>query len=260
MLSDINCIAESTFKALLRQRLTAFFLTLTAIFIGFGLLMSTVDIGVRFRLFENLLLGMQTFLLHIAGWLYLFEMVRKEQSLGLFVLPLTTTIKRSHYFIGRFLGVVWLMLLLLAFFAIIDSLLMLIISGSVNIGLLQQLYLLSLSALLSMATLYFLTTLVSPVNAIIYSVIIWFIGNGLDELLLFAEKKLTATSTELIRGLYYLWPNFSFFDKTELVANEIGLSWQQIAFPSIYSLLYSSLLLWAATLIYQRKALNPMAE
>ena len=99
----IKTIIYYTALSLLRQKITSFFLITTIFLIGIGTLMSTVDIGIRFRLFENILLASQTLLIHLFAWIYTFEQWRKEFSQNLFVLPLSTDISRFQYLVGRYL-------------------------------------------------------------------------------------------------------------------------------------------------------------
>lgn len=222
--------------------------------------MSSVDIGVRFRLFENLLISFQALLLHLAAWLYLFEMLRKEQAFGLYVLPLSTPLPRWQYFLGRFFGVAWLIASLTLLFLALDTVLLAWISQSVKPALLWQVAMLGCSALLGMALMQFLAVLTNPITAVVYSIMLWLIGNGLDELVIFAGQKLNVASQSICWTLYYLWPNFSFFDFTDRVANGYAVTATQTSFTLCYCLGYCALLLGAACFLYQKQALQPMAE
>jgi Cu-processing system permease protein len=259
-LSDTKTIAAITFLSLRRQRITPFMLTLGLIFIALGLLMSSVDIGVRYRLFENILTSAQAFLLQMIAWLYTFEMIRKEQSLSLFVLPLSTSVSRYSYYSGRFIGVALMLAVFSLFFFIIDIFLLRWIEQQWVFQPLIQLCLFFFSALLSMAILYFFSSFVSAINAVIYSIMFWFIGHGLDELLIFAQTKLAPSVASTVQGLYYILPNFSFFDISSMAINRLPISTESWLFPILYSLGYSFILLALCNLIYQKKPLYPASS
>ena len=56
-LSFVSAIARATLISLLRNRLTVFLISMMVLFTLLCVLISTVDAGIRFRLFENLMLS-----------------------------------------------------------------------------------------------------------------------------------------------------------------------------------------------------------
>lgn len=251
----ITAIASATLISLLRNKLTTFLLSLMVLFTLLCLVISTVDAGVRFRLFENLMLSGQALLLYGFAWLYSFEILRREQSDLLFMLPLSSGISRSNYLIGRFIGMASIILVLGGCFVLLDTLLILWLEKAFVWQPLMQIVITTFGAILAAAIVFCFGVVTPAFSAVIYSLLFWLIGHGLDELYLFAEQKMSAAAQITTKVFYYLLPNFSLTDLSSIALNRLPASSWDWIFPIIYSLGYSTLLLIIASLLYQRKAL-----
>ena len=248
-------IARATLVSLLRNRLTTFLISLMVMFTLLCVVISTVDAGVRFRLFENLMLSGQALLLYGFAWLYSFEILRREQSDLLFMLPLSTGIARSDYLIGRFLGLSLVIMILGGCFVLLDAILMFWLEGAFIWQPLMQIVITTFGAILAAAIVFCFGVITSAFSAVIYSLLFWLIGHGLDELYLFAEQQMSVVAQSITKLFYYLLPNFSLTDLSTTALNRLpSTSWDWI-FPMIYSLGYSAILLLIASSLYRRKAL-----
>lgn len=252
---SISAIAIATLVSLLRNRMTLFLILLMLAFTLLCLVISTVEEGLRVRLFENLMLSGQTLLLYGLAWLYSFEVLRREHSDLLFMLPLSTGLRRRDYLIGRFLGLALLIMLFGMCFLLLDTVLLRWLEGLFVWQPPLQILITTCGAVLAAALVFFFGVYSSAFSAVITSLLLWLIGHGLDELTLFAEHKLSLVAQHVSRFMYYLLPNFSFTDLTTTVLNRLpATSWDWL-FPIVYSLGYSALLLLFASHIYQKKAL-----
>lgn len=252
-----NCLAlaRATLLSLLRNRLTSFTLVLLVAFTALSLLMSTVDAGIRIRLFENILISVQTFLLYAVSWLFAFDLLRREQQELLYVLPLSTGISRSEYLCGRFLGLVFFLVILGACLLFLDALLLLVVEENIVMDVLLQIALTMCGAVLAAALVFALAVWTSAFAAVIFAVMLWVIGHGLDELIVFADQQLPAGAFHVSQGLYYLLPNFSITDMSTHVLNRLPMSWQAWLLPALYCLGYSALIMALACQAFHKKAL-----
>lgn len=91
---------------------------------------------------------------------------------------------------------------------------------------------------------------VSNTNAIIYAVFLFFIGSGADELALYAKEG-GAGLQALSWAVYYLLPNFSFFDP---LATEVMGS--KALFAILYFVIYGAILYFAAYQKLKKEALK----
>jgi hypothetical protein len=197
---------------LLKGVLFMLVLSLLAAFI-----LSNANIGRENKLFWDLLLIFEALWLHALTLLWAYELCKEEELLFLARLPLSTALTRSAYERGRFLA------LIVAFLPIALLIAVLNIAVASPLVVWQSL-LYSLSALLCGFMVLALSRLMSSVSAVLFSTAFCALGNGLDELYLYASwqkgaEVLNATS----EILYVVLPNFSLFDhQSEAVAGVLG--------------------------------------
>ncbi|MEF3191689.1 MAG: hypothetical protein K6347_03940 [Campylobacterales bacterium] len=234
-------------RSLLRQRATLIFLLLSLAMIGLSLSLGELNIAVPFRLFENVMLASQAYLLVIASVVYLFETLSKERLGGFFVLPLSTPLSRDGYLLALIGGIAIAIGLLLGLYLVADGLLLWLIEGEkANYWILVQLFNHALAALL--VTIVGLTTSqwVSSMNAIIYTLLFYMIGQGADELWLFSQQEKDEMLHIVAWVVYYLLPNFSRFDHLSLILSQDGCNLRELL---VYPILYAMAWGWALYLV-----------
>lgn len=219
--------------------------------------LSDVNIAVKFKLFEDVLLSSQMLLFHLAALFYAFELLSKDRHQGLFVLPLSTGMGHGSYLFSLWGGISIMVTILWGLFALVDVGILFLIEGEVHLLIIWQLFLYLLSALLVTALVVAGSRYVPSLNALIYAITFWMVGGGLDELLLFAEKGDSAALYFLASGLFYIFPNFSFFDFQSMVVNRAPLdAYAFYLFPIIYFLTATFLILMLGWLQYRKQALH----
>lgn len=245
-------------KSLFKHRATLLFLLLAALMLIVAFLLSDVNIAVRHKLFEDVLLSSQMFLLHLAAVFYAFDLFSRDRVQGLFVLPLASGVKRELYAISLMGTVIFMVAWLLLLFLGIDSLMLFLLEGTVPAIILWQLMLYLFSAVLLIVLIYCMSQLVAVMNAVIYGLMFFMIGSGLDELYLFAQKMQEDVSVQILaKFLYYVLPNFSHFDIQSLAVNRTFTEWYTVyLFPVLYFVGYTGVLMAIALHQYRKKALS----
>jgi hypothetical protein len=113
-----------------------------------------------------------------------------------------------------------------------------------------------LLSLFELAILIGLTILFSaittPLAGALYSIIIIYIGHSLNLL-----KNYVVHSGTFVKGIanlvYYVFPNLEKFNIRNSVVYSISPSSSQIIYPIVYSILFSIILLWLATLALKQQ-------
>ena len=176
--------------------------------------------------------------------LYAFFAMEKERKGGIFVFILIGGASRAAYLLSQFIALFGAVLFLFALFLVVDFVFLEVFAGSFGVEFLMRLLYLTLSsAMLAFLTLT-LARYVSNTDAVIYSILLFFIGNGADELVLYTK----GTSAFFSGLIYYVLPNFSFFDPLPLNAAE--------PFVFAYFALYSSLLFFLALFKFKKEVLR----
>ena len=238
-MKKIFSLASFYVRSLLKQKATNIFVILALAIIALAFALSDINIGSRYKLFEDLLLGSQMLFLHIAALFYMFDFLQKERSMGLFILPLSTGLKRSSYLLAQFLVLALLIALLFIIFMSIDALMLYIFEGVLRLAFLWQLFLYALSAMLLGFLVILFSQFVSIMNAMIYSVLFFFVGSGLDELFWYSEHFSSFSQTQklIVELLYHGLLNFSLFDIQSKVVNGFELDRvRDIIYPFVYAL------------------------
>lgn len=246
----VLALARFFMQGFFKQKATTVMVLITAIIVVLSWTISDVDIGSSHKLFEDVLLTSQLFLIHFMAIFYAYEYGQKERLGGIFVLPLSMGLSRSHYIFGVILGQ-WLMLLFFTvILLLIDSGALWLFEGSISFVVLWQVILNLFSAMLVVLLVLLFSQFVSVMNSVIYTLTLFFLGNGLDELYIYSHD---IKPNEFMQTMYsvleYIIPNFSLFDKLGAIVNRADedasvLYLQPVMYTIIASTLFISIMVW----------------
>lgn len=237
-------------KILIKNRATPLFGTIALASLVIAYFLSNVNIVIRFKLFEDILLTSQAYLLILCALFYTFELLTRDKISGFFILPLSLGVERNEYLLTLFIAPLGILFFLFLAFLGVDFLFLYFIEGEVHLGILYQLYLFFLEAALFSMIMTLFAQYVSIMNSATYALLLYLIGNGLDELKHLFGDNIAITT------LYYLFPNFSFFDMQSLVVNRLPLVSASYIFPTLYFIAYTSLIYGIAYAKYKKKVLD----
>jgi|APHig6443717497_1056834.scaffolds.fasta_scaffold00138_13 hypothetical protein len=238
-------------KSILSERATGLFIVLAVIFLTLSLSLSDINIAVKYKLLEDALLASQSFIMTLSAVFYAFLMMEKERKGGIFVFIFVGGCNRGEYLLSQFMALFTLISLILAAFLAVDAIFLSVFAEGINEGFLSRLTLSALaSSLLGFLTLT-LSRFVSNTNSVIYAIFLFFIGSGADELMLYASEENSIAAKALSQTVYYLLPNFSFFDPLA-----ITVAFSKEFFALLYFGLYGSLLFFAAHFKFKKEVLR----
>ncbi|MDR0747124.1 MAG: hypothetical protein LBE89_04445 [Helicobacteraceae bacterium] len=225
------------------------FLTFLSIMVCFAL--SDIDMGDhKQKLFLDLLLVFEAFWMHALALLWAFELGKNEQLLKLSRLPLSTALTRSRYEMCRFASII-------AAFMPVALLLFAVNLIFAPLFVVWQSILYALSALTGAFLVLALSRFFAPVSAVLYSTALIMIGNGLDELYIYAHKQFASAFVRgLSETLFVILPNFSLFDHQSEAVNGVLMS--KFAFfglPPLYALVISLALIALSVWKFRRSVI-----
>lgn len=182
---------------------------------------------------------------------------------------LSRPISRSQYIIGKFVGMVLLIVAAVFCVSIIAMLSVLMIKMSYpgyfprfswSLVLLALAFI-TLSLVLLSALSFFASFTSSSFVTLVLTMISYIIGQSLTEVKALVESSATASIhpsaviVKLVQTAYYLFPNLSFFDIKIQAAHALPLSSSYIFWCTTYGLVYTVLIVWAAALIFRKREL-----
>lgn len=224
-------------KSLFGERATSVFAVMGVLFLVFAFSLSDVNIAVQYKLLEDSLIAAQSFILFLSAIFYAFLLMEKERKGGIFVFILSSGSSRGEYMGALFLSIFALLSSVFALFLVIDVAFLSVFADGMNTAFLSRIAMSALSSVFLGFLTLALARFVSNTNAVIYAIFLFFIGNGADELMLYAASEKGAALSAVANTIYYVFPNFSFFDMAS-----IQTAFDKQIFAILYFVLYSLIL------------------
>lgn len=245
-LKPVKVIGKSTYKEIIRDRLlygilvVAFLVTATSFFLA------TVSFDQNNRVLENVgLASIHIFTFAICVFVATTSMNKDLERRTLYLL-FPKPIRRSQYILGKFLGLIYLLITTLV-----------ILGGLFTLGAYLTDHSLLMPALINLAYTFmevsFLTALAilfgsftASLNATLYTVGFFLIGHSLTAVRDYIDKSGNGFAASLIHSAYYILPNLEKFDIRQPVLYGMSLPTETVVWSVIYWIIYTALLLYLA--------------
>lgn len=265
-MSPVRAIAGITFKEGIRSRalmglfiLTVLLLlaiiTISDLFIK-EILSVTVDLTLSTISFSGLLLLLFTGI----------NLLAKDLDKRTIYIVISRPISRPQYITGKFLGLLLIVLLAMAFLGFLGSasiLLTRFITGT-DESIHWFLYLwgvLSITLMLAVVAsiiVFFSSFTSNTFITLTLTMAIYIIGQSIEEVRTivtagFRGKEANPALNILVEGVYRIFPNLSIFDFKANAAHGISLSYLNILWVILYGLLYITIIVSIASLIFKKK-------
>lgn len=181
---------------------------------------------------------------------------------------LSRPISRSEYILGKFLGVVLLLLATVVFISVFASGCLFVLKAgyamyfplfSWTLVLLGIFFITLMLILLSALSFLFASFSSTSFITLVLTIITYLIGQSLSEIKALIENaRITGEAVSLItvkvvQVAYYLFPNLSFFDIKTQVAYGLSLSLSTVLWTVLYGFVYTTLTITAASIIFRKK-------
>lgn len=246
-------IAKSNFKENIRDRLLYGILIVALLVTGSSFFLSTISLEQNARVLQNVgITAIQAFALLITIFVATTSMARDQERRTLYLI-LSKPVSRAHYVLGKFLGMVLLLLATLLVLGGLYALGLFFMSREVLHPLLLNLSysLLEISLLTSLAILF--ATFTAPLNATLYTIAFYIIGHSLTLLRDFASKQDNGLLKGIMNAVYYLFPNLEKFDVHRPLLYNLDLPPFHFAYSFLYWLLLTGIFLYLATLVMKKR-------
>jgi Cu-processing system permease protein len=196
------------------------------------------------------------------------NLMAKDLDKRTIYMVLSRPISRSQYIVGKFLGMVLL---------IITTIAVLSVFAIVSIVMIRSMYpnyVERLSLPLIFQALFFTTLMLVLLSAIsflfasftstsfvtlVLTVITYIVGQSLTDVKALVEApqivgiKVSAVTVKAVQAAYYVFPNLSFFDIKTQAAHGISVPISSTIWIVLYGLVYTSLCITIAALVFRKK-------
>jgi Cu-processing system permease protein len=231
-------IAKNTYLEIIRERLLYGVFLIAALVTAMSFFMSTISFDQNGRILHNIgLESIHLFTLFIAIFVTTNAIGKDLERRALYLL-LPKPISRTQYALGKYLGLILMVLTSLAILGGIFILGLLFIDRSVILPALINLFysFLEISLLVSLTQLF--ASFTAPLNASLYGIALFIVGHSLTTLRDFFSKSGPAFLGHLIDALYVLLPNLEKFDVRTATLYHIPLGASQVFWTIFYWLVY----------------------
>lgn len=256
MIGRVASIARNTFKESVRERVLYNLVVFALLLIGAAILFGSISVGIEQIILVNLgLSSIAVFGLLMAIFIGI-GLVWKEIDRRTIFSILSKPVRRSEFILGKYLGLL---------------LTLLINTGIMTLGfyaaLLYQKRTLALADLVALEAVYFIllqlaivvglallfSCISTPVLSAVFTFSLYVVGNFLADIRWFGQETGSALVETLTSGIYYLLPNFGDFNVISQIAHGESVPGYLLISNSLYALLYVSILVSAAILVFEER-------
>ena len=255
-LRRIATIALHTFKESVRERVLYNLIVFALLLMGAAILFGSISVGIEQVILVNLgLSSISVFGVLMAIFIGI-GLVSKEIERRTLYNILSKPVSRPEFLLGKYCGLLLTLVINTA-----------IMTGGFYLALLYQKRHLEFADLLALEAVYFIllqlalvvglallfSCISTPILSAVFTFSVYVIGNFLGDIRWFGQETHSPGVEKLTGVLYYLLPNFSNFNVITRVAHGISIPGYLLWSNTLYALLYVSILLSGAILIFEER-------
>ncbi len=253
MLDRILAIAMNTVREAIRNRVLYTLLFFALALIGTGVLVSTLTYVEGDRILQDVgFAAIRVFAVAIAIFVGIGLIHREVDRRTIFTI-LSKPISRSEFLLGKYVGLLltlWLQIAVMGVGFVVVSWLAGAPVGPVHLaalGLIAG----EIAVVVAIALLF--SAFTSPMLASLFTAALWLIGHLSRDLRNLGAQSQLEGVKRASEVLYRTLPDLNAFDLTMHATRAVPIAISDVAFPLLYAAGYATLLLVAATLIFERR-------
>jgi Cu-processing system permease protein len=254
----ISYIAFNTFREAVRDRVLYNLIAFALLLSGAAVLVGEISIDIERLVVVNLGLTAVTIFGVVIAIFIGIGLVSKEIDKRTLYTVLSRPVRRWEFVVGKFFGLTGTLVVNTLFMAA-GVLLALLYTAhkfeKMDLWVLVALYFIVLQFLIICALALFFSSFSTPLMSAVFTFALFIIGSLAEDLRGFARIA-HGPGGLLATGIAYLVPNFSALNVISQVAHGDAVAGRLILYNSLYALLYSTMVISGAVLIFQRRNLK----
>jgi ABC-type transport system involved in multi-copper enzyme maturation permease subunit len=252
-LQRVYVLAFNTVREAIRDKLLYNLLMFAALMIASSIFLAQLQIADDGRIYRDVGLSSIAFFGALIAIFVGINLVYRELSQRTIYTMLTKPVRRWEFLAGKYAGLLTLLAIEVSVMAVFFAALLILKGSEFSLDLGWAIAMIYLELVLITAVAMFFSSFTTPYLAGMFTVALWMIGHLLADLRQFGMNSDTPGLRELTEALYWGLPNLDRLDfKADAAAgNTIELA--RVGWASLYAALYSTGLLAAAMLLFQRR-------
>lgn len=254
-MEKVGPLSSITLKEGVRSKL--FFII---VFFGVLFVLSSIALSdFTFAEREKILLDMGLSFMIIFGLIIILvlgiNLLHKDMDKRTIYFVLSKAVKRGDYIVGKYIGLLSIVFLLLILMAIINFLLLIIFVGKAKPVVFLALYPIALELMVVSAYTIFFATFTTPSLIAFFTLGVYAIGHSY-ELLTFTLKRSGKIGEIILKVISYLIPNLEILDFKSYLVYGKPIQLVDFLWITIYALLYVFVLVFIAQTIFRWRELK----
>lgn len=252
----IGTLAGNTVREAVRSRLLYSLLFLAGVLILTGVLVSTLSYVDSARIVQDVgLAAIRLFGIGIAIFVGV-GLIHDEIDRRTIYTILSKPVSRAEFVLGKYLGLVATVDLLLVALSLIFVLVSLGVGAPLDGGHAAALVLMAMELMLVVAVATFFSCFTTPMLASLFTVGVVLAGHFSRDLQRLGEQSSVEGLGFMTGLLYRALPDLESFNLTVQAVHQLAISTAELWLPIAYGLAYSAFLLLAAVLVFERRDLR----
>lgn len=249
----IRTIAQMTFKEAIRDRVLYLLLFFAAVSLAFSRLLALLTVGDRIKVIKDVGLASLSLFGALMAILMGTSLVTKEIDKKTIYTLLAKPIHRSQFLLGKYLGLVLTLLVMLVLMTIIFMGVVFLHTLTLEWRMLLAVGYIFLELCLITAVAILFSCFSSPILSSIFSLAFYLIGHlswGLEALI---QKVKPGLGKILVQVLYTLLPDLENFNFKAEVVHHLPIPSHIHMYSILYGAIYTTFLLALAMLVFRRR-------
>jgi Cu-processing system permease protein len=247
-------IAKNVYREAIRDRLLYGILIVALLVTGASFFLATISFEQNSRILQNVgLASIHIFALFITVFVATNSVTKDFERRTLYLL-FPKPISRSQYILGKYVGMLLLLVTTLAVLGGLFSVGAFLTDRGILLGTLMNIgySFLEISLLTAFAILF--ATFTAPLNAALYTIALFIIGHSLSTMRDFVSRlENAAVLQKMISACYYVLPNLDKFDKRQAILYGLHIGASQVLWSIIYWAIYTGIILYLAVLVMRKQ-------
>jgi ABC-type transport system involved in multi-copper enzyme maturation permease subunit len=249
----VRTIALNTFREAVRDRILYLLLFFAAVSIGLSRVLALLTVGDRVKIIKDVGLSSISFFGALMAILIGTGLVYKEIEKRTIFTLLAKPISRLEFLLGKFFGLVLVLLVMTGLMSLIFILLVFFHTFTIEWTLLAAVFFIVLELILLTAVAILFSSFSTPILSSLFSLSFYLIGHFSWSLETLIVKMRPGFGRTAVRVLYTLLPDLENFNfKTEVV-HGLGIPGGAWLTAPAYAVCYTAFVLALAVLVFRRR-------
>ncbi len=252
-MTAVLAVAANTFREAIRNRVLYILLAFAIVLIAASMVLSSLSYVEQTRILQNLAFGAMRLFGIVIAIAVGINLIHREVDRRTVYTILSKPVSRTAFLIGKYLGLVATIWLLVAIMAVAFALTSWVGDAPLGLGHLAAVALvgLELAVVVGLATLF--SAFTTPMLAALFTTGITAAGHLTRDLLALAAASGDPGVEAVTRWLHRVLPDLESFNLTLHAVHHLPITASDVVLPVFYAIAYTSVLLLLASLIFQRR-------